>query len=307
MSESTQTLSDFRTPKDRVIRVVLAVARCCSHLPLVVLGGTGALLGAAAYVIAGSRRRIANTNIARCFPELSRGEQRRLARASSRAFGRAALTTWVSWWGSRQRLERLAKFRDRHFFDQARAAGPVILLVPHFVALEAVGTLLSLEIPVVSMYQRAQNPMWNSFMLRVRTRFGAQMVERKGSMRAVANAVRQGKVFFYLPDQDPGRWGKGVFAPFFGIEAYTHPTLHRFARLTGASVVPCYAEVLSRGRGWRLGFAPPMADFPGSDPLEDTARMNTAVEEQVRRCPDQYLWAHKRFKSRPPGEPPFYS
>ncbi len=284
----------------------LGTLRALSVLPLPVLCALGGAIGTVGFAAVRSRREVVLCNLRACFPELSEKQRIDLAREHFKFLSRCVLATGIPWWSSAKRLNRLVQCTNRHHLDDARERGPVILLVPHFTALEVAGFYLALNTPLVTMYQRAHQELFDTVQYNARRRFGIELVERKGALRKIVRLVRKGKVFFYLPDQDPGKWNDGVFAPFMGVPAYTHPTLCRFARLTQATVVPCYPKMLSKGKGFELIFAPPLQDFPAEDLVEDAARMNLAVEEGVRLMPEQYFWVHKRFKSRPEGEAPFY-
>ena len=118
-------------------------------------------------------------------------------------------------------------------------------------------------------------------------------------------AVRNGTPLYYLPDQDPG--SKGVFVPFFDIQTSTYTSLGKLAKLGKAVVVPCMAKITAYGLKIDIIFDPPMEKFPGGDSVEDAATMNKAIENLISIAPEQYFWSHKRFKTRPKGEKPFYS
>jgi KDO2-lipid IV(A) lauroyltransferase len=98
-----------------------------------------------------------------------------------------------------------------------------------------------------------------------------------------------------------------VFVPFFGVPAATVPGLSRIAKLAGAKVLPCVTRMLPAGAGYVVRIEPPWEDFPTADVEADTRRMNAYIEKVVGEIPEQYLWSHRRFKTRPPGEAPFYS
>ncbi len=285
----------------------LAVAglRAANLLPRSALVAVGAAVGDLIYRSYASRRAVALTNLKLCFPDWPAAQRRTVARQNFRLIGQSAFTVGVNWWGSRTELERRITAVNREHYDRALQQGRnVILLAPHFVALEIGGLYLSRERPMVSMYQRAKNPIIDHFVRRGRARFGGQLVERKAEMRDLVGMIRAGKPFYYLPDQDAGR--KGLFVPFFGVQTSTFPALSRFARLGRACVIPCYTRQLVKPVRWELLFEPPLEDFPSADVRADTARMNKTIEAAVRRMPEQYFWVHKRFKTRPPGEPGVY-
>jgi len=229
-----------------------------------------------------------------------------LGRAHFRAFTQAALATPIAWWGTKQRLQRLMRMPGREQLDRALAEKrPVILLVAHFVAIELCGVALASEYFVIDMYKQPRNRFFDYLIRARRRRFGGLLVERREGIKPVIRGIKKGGVFFYLSDQDQGRDG-AVFAPFFGIPAATLTALSRLAQHTGAVVIPAQARQLPWGKGYELIFQPPLENFPTDDALADTTRMNQIIEVAVREMPEQYFWSHRRFKTRPEGEGPFY-
>lgn len=299
--------ADLIHPRHWPSWLVVSLVRLIGLLPFPLLWAMGMGLGRFAYLMAGSRRRVALKNLEICFPELSDCERRRVASLHFGYLGVAAFTQGLVWGASKKRLARLVKIRDRERFDRLLAEGRnLIVMVPHFVGLELGGAAFTALVhPGMYMYQKIRNPVIDIQMRHSRTRFGAVSVERQDDLRGMAREMRKGTPFFYLPDQDPGR-RRGIFVPFCGIPAATVPMLSRFARLADALVIPTYARYLPRGRGLELIFDPPLEPFPTKDYVADTALMNRAIEERVRTMPAQYFWVHRRFKTRPPGEPPVY-
>jgi KDO2-lipid IV(A) lauroyltransferase len=297
----------FTHPRHWPTWIGLLVLRLGSVLPLPVLSAIGRSLGTLFYYLHARRRRIVAINIAKAFSHLDTRAQRRLARAHFRALGQAFFDAGVVWWASRRRLRRLVTFRNREHYDRALSAGRhVILLAPHFVAMEVGGVVLSGERPVVTMYRETKNALFNALLRHARVRFGGQIVERTEGLKPTITALKRGKVFYYLPDQDLGNEST-VFVPFFGVPTATLAILGRLAKITHATVIPCYSRQRPFGRGYEIIFGPPLADFPTGDDIEDARRMNAAIETGVRAMPEQYFWVHKRFKTRPPGEPDFYT
>lgn len=293
-------------PKHWPTWIGIGFLRLLSLLPLPWLSVLGTGLGLAVHGLFGSRRRIAARNIALCFPELSDEQQATRTRAHFVQLGRSILATGLHWFAPARRLDRLFRIEGRaHLDDALQRNQRVILLAPHFVALEIGGIYLSRLYPCISMYQYVKNPVVDRVIRRGRSRFGIELTERKAPMLQLVRSIRGGRLFYYLPDQDPGP-KKGLFVPFFGVQAATYPMLSRFARLSGAVVIPCLTEQLDRGQGWRIHLLPPIEGFPGTDEEADTARMNTVIEAAIARMPPQYFWVHKRFKTRPPGEASVY-
>ena len=276
-------------------------------LPLPLLARVGQLLGTLLYHIGNRRRRIALTNLALCFPELSDSQRQTLAREHFRVLGRSILERSLLWWASPERLSRLIRVNVAERISTLRDAGrPVILLAPHFVGLDAGGIGIAMRFDSISMYSVQKNPVFDRLLLRGRKRFGDQMLlSRQDGARSSIRAMRSGRPFYYLPDMDFGR-RDSVFAPFFGIEAATITGLSRLARAAGAAVVPCITRMLPGGQGYLVDIDDAWTDFPTSDVSADSARMNTYIESVVRNQPEQYYWVHRRFKTRPEGQPRVY-
>jgi len=300
------TARDFLHPRYWPDWLALLFLRTVAMLPLPMIWLVGAVLGSLLYPLMTRRRHIAATNIRACFPERSSRDQRRLVRAHFRSFVQAALATPISWWGSEKRMKRLVRTPGKEHFDRALAEKkPVILLVAHFVAIEVAGMVLAPDYYMIDMYKRPKNRFFDWLIRTRRSRFGGLLVERREGIKPVIRGLRKGGSFYYLSDQDQGREG-AVFAPFFGVPAATLTALSRLTQLTDAVVIPCFARQLPWGRGYELIFQPPLENFPSDDVLADTVRMNKVIEDAVRTMPEQYFWSHRRFKTRPEGEPPFY-
>jgi Kdo2-lipid IVA lauroyltransferase/acyltransferase len=283
----------------------LGIMRLISLLPMPLIWLLGRVLGAVFYLFPSKIRTVARINVGLCLPELGREGQRRLVRRHFRSLGVSMLCYGFAWWSSPARLRRLVKFRDRHFYDNAIASGKaIILMTPHFLSIDVGGICLSSERPMISMYRSSRNKLVDA-MLKKRGRFGGILFERKSNLRALIRHLREGRPFYYLPDQDPGG-AEGVFVPFFGVPAATVTALNRIAKMADAVVIPCYNRILPWGRGFEVRFEQPLAGYPGDDLEKDARRMNEEVERVVRQNPEQYLWGYRRFKTRPEGSPPVY-
>jgi KDO2-lipid IV(A) lauroyltransferase len=287
--------------------VLLAALWLMSQLPLSVLSVLGRVIGRVAWWLVPGRRAVALRNLALCLPELSDAQRRAVAREHFALIGRSFTEHGLTWYASRERLKRMIHVEGDVTLAE-RSQRPVMWLVPHFIALNVAGMAVQLfqSRPVVSVYQPQRNLAFDAAILRGRSRFGnGRLFSRFDSARQVMRAVRDGHAFFNLPDMDFGQ-RDAAFVPFFGVPAATLLAPSRFARALGMVVQPVVAEVLPGGQGYRVRFLDPLPDFPTDDPVADTARMNRWIEQEVRRMPAQYLWVHKRFKTRPPGEPPIY-
>ncbi len=283
-----------------LVRLALLVMRLVAKLPYPVVGRLGEWAGALAWVLAVPRRRITRTNLRMCFPHWSEAQRRAVARGHFRFFMRSFFERFIFWHASAERIRRLCRFEGIEHFEPYRGR-PVILLGPHFVGLDAGGIRFLLDSPCASMYAAQKSRVFNEAMTRGRTRFeGGHMLLRTEGLRPAVKLLRDGIPFYFLPDMDLGA-RDALFVPFFGVPAATVTSVARLARITGAAVVPLVTSMTDDGYVAR--FYPAWEDFPGDDLAAATRRMNAFIEERVLEMPAQYLWSHKRFKTRPPGEP----
>ena len=287
------------------MRALLALMWCLHHLPLPVLGRIGEAVGTVLFWVMGSRRHITLTNLRLCFPELDEDERHAIARQHFRAYARSVLERGILWWSSEERLRKLIRV-DPAVPLAAIAAGPTILLCPHFVSLDVAGVAVMLESTLCSIYTQQRNPVFDAALRHGRTRFRPiKLFSRAEGVKPIIRAMRDGLPFFMLPDMDFGA-KDAEFVPFFGISAATLTAPARIAAATGARVIPVIATVLPDYQGWNVTFYPAWENYPGTDMLAATRHMNAFLEEQIRLCPAEYFWSHRRFKTRPQGQSCLY-
>ncbi|MBS1209888.1 MAG: lipid biosynthesis acyltransferase [Proteobacteria bacterium] len=275
-------------------------------LPLPVQAAIGWLLGHLLYALVVPRRRVVLTNLRLCFPELSERERSRLARRNVVAITRSFLERGIVWWGSEARIRRLVELRGVEKIHALQREGrTIVMLVPHFTNLD-VGNRLAMDVDCVSVYSAQNNKLLEKMLLHGRMRFGTQqLLSRQEGIRGAVKALKTGRPLYYLPDMDFGP-RDSIFVPFFGVQAATVPGLPRIAKLANAVVIPLIILAKPGAQGYLCEFGDVWQNFPSDDPVADTARMNAFIEAEVRKAPEQYYWVHKRFKTRPPGEPRFY-
>lgn len=297
--------------REAAIRSAIGVLWLLHFLPLPVLAGLAVVLSKALYRLAGSRRRIGLRNLELCFPQMGPDEREALLKQHFRWLTQSLLDRTVLWWASPARVSRLIHVEgdidlaERVFQESGR---PTMWLCPHFVGLDVAGAaiLLKQARPGASIYQTQSHPLMDALMRRGRLRFGnAEIFPRSDSVKPLLKAVKQGRGFFNLPDMDFGA-KDAAFVPFFGVPAATLLAPSRLARMLDMVVQPVIAEILPGGRGWRVRFEAPLTGFPTPDAEADTAALNRYIEGEITRQPAQYLWVHKRFKTRPEGQPGLY-
>ncbi|HEX2531082.1 MAG TPA: lipid A biosynthesis acyltransferase [Burkholderiaceae bacterium] len=288
------------------MKLLLGIIWLLHWLPLPVLGRIGEVIGSLLFVAIPSRRHITLINLRLCLPQLSEAERRAIAKQHFRDYARSVLERGVLWWASEARLKRLIVVEPRVPLDAFRS-GPIILLCPHFVCLDVAGAAIAMEASACSIYSEQKNKVFDEALRKGRSRFRpVKIFSRSQGIKPIIRAMRAGLPFFMLPDMDFGVQD-AEFVPFFGTPAATLTAPARIAAATGARVIPVIATFLPNYCGWKVTFYPAWEDYPGDDISAATRRMNAFIEERILEAPAEYFWTHKRFKTRPPGEPGVYT
>lgn len=288
------------------MRLLLGFMWLLHWLPLPVLGRFGKLVGSVLFLLLRKRRRIALVNLRLAMPELSEAARVTLARQHFQAYSRSVWERAILWWAPEARLRRLIRIEPQVPLAQIQA-GPTILLCPHFVCLDVAGVAVMFESSLCSIYVQQKNRAFDEVLRQGRSRFRpVQLFSRKEGVKPIIRAMRDKLPYFMLPDMDFGP-KDAEFVPFFGIPAATLTAPGRIASATGAAVIPVVATFLPGYQGWKVTFYPAWDNFPGDDMVASARRMNAFIEERVREAPAEYFWTHKRYKTRPEGEPSPYA
>ena len=294
----------FRHPRFWPVWALILMLRLIAWLPLPVIHAVSAVLGELLFVCAPLRRRVALRNLSACFPAESRQAIRRLARKHFRHFTYGVLSAGVSWWAPREHILSLVRMKNADHWRRLRKAGNnIILFMPHFTSLEFCGIYFSAIAPVTNMYRQYRNPLLDTLIRRYRQRFGSRLFVRQQAPHGLVRDIRKGRVGYYLSDQN-ARHG-AVFANFFGIPTSTSLAPARLAALGRAALLPVGIRALPLGRGFDLFFLEPL-ELDAKQPEQSAKRINETLERLIQHAPEQYYWLHRKFKSRPPGAPPFY-
>ncbi|MEQ6343058.1 MAG: LpxL/LpxP family Kdo(2)-lipid IV(A) lauroyl/palmitoleoyl acyltransferase [Gammaproteobacteria bacterium] len=304
MTDTSFPASRFLSPRYWPLWIGFGITWSLARLPYAWLMRAGRMLGRLLLALPGHRRHVASVNLALCFPELTDAQRYDLLRRHFESLGMGMMEIVLSWWASPARLRPLAHVEGVEHLDMALNEGRgVILLMAHFTTVEIATTLLAMRVPLYATYRPHNNALFEEVMRRARQRHGS--VIDHGNIRAMLRALKNNKAVWYSPDQDYSG-NHSVFVPFFGVSAATMTATAELARLGNASVIPIFPERLPGDQGYRITLQPALENFPSGDAEKDTARINALFEAQVRLIPEQYLWVHRRFKSRPTGSKGVY-
>lgn len=292
----------MKLPKKRLLRGVFSYfGRCTARTRL----AWGRVLGWLTPRLLPSRAHIVRTNLALCFPEHSDKEREQWLQRHFRLLAQSVLDRGLLWFGTRSRVEAEIEIEGlEHLRALLANRQRVLMLAPHFIALDAAATRLTLELKEsATLYTPQSDPDVDEMVREGRGRFNlVHLISRRDGVRGLIRKLRGGVPVYYLPDMDFGAEG-AAFVPFFGVPAATLLTTAQIARNWNAAVVPIVSRLDEQTGHYHVKVLEPLQDFPGENSLEEaTATLNRLIESWVRPDPAQYYWVHRRFKTRPIGE-----
>lgn len=295
-----QPLSSYRAPRYWPVWIGMGALRLVCLLPHRAALAVGRMLGRFAHALGDSRRAVARRNIELCFPYLSADERDALAYEHFKALGMALIEMGVGRWGRLARLRSLSKLVGLENLREALATGKgVILLSAHFTTLEIMGRALAEEVPPFDAVFRKNRSEFLTELQRTGREVSADSTIEKRDIKKMVRALRSGRAVWYAPDQSYDRKGAEV-VPFFGVPSMHTTATSTLARLGDALVVMFFPRRLEDST-YEMTLLPALENFPSDDPGADTRRYVEALEEHVRKCPEQYLWIHRKFKNLPDG------
>jgi KDO2-lipid IV(A) lauroyltransferase len=265
-----------------------------------------------AYLVSWKLRRIGDLNLQMAFPEMRRRERRRLLRDSVANLGRQLGEFSRFSKATPETLRDIVDCEGLQHVDAARALGRgVIMITGHLGAWEMIGFALSaFGHRADFLVRRSENPAIEQLIEDRRTRFGNRTIDKRNAARAMLETLRRGDILGLLVDMNVVR-EQGIFVDFFGVPASTTFIAAKLSLRTGAPMVPIFALWDDRRRRYMIYIEAPLAIERSGDEEKDirqlTLKFTKIVEEYVRRYPDQYLWIHKRWRTRPVGEKNFYA
>jgi KDO2-lipid IV(A) lauroyltransferase len=294
----------LRALTEGLVRLGLWLGRALSRLPKAVRRPLAWGLGRLLFYSAVSRRRVAMTNLALCFPDWTLADRRRVTKAHFVFYARAFFDRFAVWRADEPTVRQMVSVKNTHFFEAVKHQ-PTIVLAPHFLGLDAGGIRLQLDCKMVSMYSNQSSEVLNDFVLASRSRFNDPvLLSRQDGIGRLVRLLKKGHTAYFLPDMDFGV-RDSVFATFFNQPAATVTSVVRLAQLTGAAVCPMVTRMTDEG--YQAEFYAPWFHAPDQDLVSAVQQMNDFIEQRVAEMPSQYLWTHRRFKTRPDGKPSVYA
>ena len=282
-----------------------------SVLPLRWAMKVGQGFGGIAYMAAGNLRRTGDRNLKLAFPEKTEEERQRLLRGTFAGLGRQLGLFSKFATDGRESLLEITRWEGLEHLDAAQASKqPIILFTGHVGAWELSSFGLSLrESPISFLVRRLDNPKVEELVDRIRMRFGNQSVDKRGAARPMLNILRSGGTLGLLVDLNTLD-DEAIFVDFFGVPASTTFMLAKLALRTNATVLPIFVPWDASSGKFLVHILPPVSAQLTGEEAEDirtlTADLTKVLENYIRHYPDQWLWIHKRWKTRPKGEPDIY-
>lgn len=299
-------LHHFRAPKYWPHWIGLGFLRLSCLLPFNWQIGLGKSIGRLAHRLAVERRAITRRNIELCFPELTEDERNKLALEHFEALGASLMEMALGRWASEKKLLGMTRVEGGHHIQQTLDRGyGVMLISAHFTSLDVAGRALRQCCPPYDVvYRSFRNPFTTEIVASTREVTARQVIE-KNDIKGMIRSMRERIPVWYAPDQSY-HLKQSALLPFFGVPAMTNIATTTIAKLGHAKAIPFWPRRLPEG-GYEIRILPPIEGLPSDDPEADTSKYVALLEEQIRRCPEQYYWVHRKFKNRPDPLPDAYA
>jgi len=279
--------------------------RIIALLPFKLKMMAGSAFGKIAYRLLKHRRHVTTTNIALCFPEKSAAEQEQLVKDIFVANGVGFFEIAWAWWANPKSLKHRFSVEGLDVLKTATANGQGVLLIGgHYTHLDLAGLMVNMVADMDVIYRKNNDPVFEHVITEGRKRVFKNVLERS-DMRTIVKKLRQGRVVWYSPDQDHGIQ-HSVFAPFFGIQTATVTATAKLMKMGKATAVFVAHKRDLTSNQYTVTFSKPQQTFPTGEDVTDATIINQMIEHSIRQQPDQYMWVHRRFKTRPEGEPSVY-
>jgi len=306
MTASTRFQASFLHPRYWLTWFGLGVLFLLVQLPYPVMHRLGIWLGRTSMRFLKRRVSITRRNLQLCFPQMDKETLERTIVQNFESLGMGLLETGMAWFWSDARVKRWFDVSGLNHLKQAQQNQKGVLVIGvHFMSLELGGRAMGLCQPMMAMYRPHNNKAMEFVQTWGRMRSNKAMLDRK-DLRGMVHALKKGEAVWFAPDQDYGPRGS-VFAPLFAVDqAATTSGTFMLARLAKPALVSVVLVRKEKGAGYDLVIQPALTDYPIDDEMAAAAYMNRVVEKEIMRAPSQYLWLHRRFKTRPEGAPSLY-
>lgn len=292
-------------PRFWLVWIIYIFLRLIILLPYSLQMFLGRSLGRLLLVIFKKRKRIAETNIKICFPEWSHEKQNSLVKKHFESLGIFPFETAMACWWPDNKIRKIAYIEGIENLQKAlEKKRGVIILAAHFITIVMACRILRLDFEFDITYRKLNNDLSDYLFASAGVAFNVEFI-RHNDLRSIVRSFRKNRPVVYIPDRNFDR-KNSEFIPFFGTLAATVTASSRLASINSSPVVPIVQQRLPDNGGFRLEIQEALEDYPGDDIKEDLLRVNQLVEQQVRDAPSEYLWIHRRFKTRPPGEKSLY-
>ena len=298
-----QSYRDFIAPRYWPAWLGIAGIYVMAWLPIALRIQLAKIIAWCLFHAVSSRRKVAQTNIRLCFPDLSSDQQRDLVRQTFFSNTLNFFETAHAWCRPVTSVPFSVEGLE-HYHSAAASGHGILVLSGHFGPIDILGALLIGKAEFSVVYRKHDNALFNYFMTRARERYSKSTIARK-DMKGLLRELKSGGAIWYAPDQDYGRKAS-IFVPFFGVNTATITMTSKLAKAGKAIILPVSAYRTADHRGFVLTIEPPPSDMPSGDENADTLWINRWLENKIRQHPEQYLWLHKRFKTRPVGEASLY-
>ncbi len=277
----------------------IGLLRAIILLPWKVQMAIGHGIGLILFYLLKKRRLISCINLQLAFPKLDREQRAKLTKKHFISLAQSLFDSSLAWWGSDKRLHSLTTIEGSQYLSDAKKTNKgIVLLSAHFNSLEIGPRVIGMQTELHVMYRPHQNPLIDELVTQARTKQYGKAIA-KDNMRGMIQSLKHGKLFWYAQDQKPPSNKYSIFSPFFNVATPTNTALSRIVKISNASVVPFFT--VREKQGYKLIFLPALDNFPSDDLQADTDRINKIIESQIKQYPEQYLWAHQRFRDAPDG------
>ncbi len=294
---------NFLHPKFYPTWILILLMKISIHLPYKLQIELGRVLGKFLFYIASSRRKIAEKNLSLCFPDKNKLQINFLLKKNFEEIGISFFETANAYFATNSKIsKRLVIKNDKYLQDAIQDGKSIILLASHFLSLMLGSRALLLNYSIANIYRPQNNQLFDEVMRRGFVDNGAIMIKNSDT-RSMLKAIKSKTPIWYAPDQDLGPKNT-IFAPFFNINTATVSATSRLAQNSNTVVIPYHFN--RQKDKYIMEFLKPLRSYPTKDPIKDASKTNAILEKQILKYPDQYLWIHKRFKTRPDGETSYY-